>query len=447
MEMKNIIYEYLSEIDKTYLFIELNFCSQIRNLYLKYNTPTNENVKYYLNFTNKDICLDDICRETNALEFFLIEEKFNALLNKFKNENINFTFIDDTHKKIIISLIEKTIYQPEEIIIHLSNKSFEKKYKIENYEIIITSNITLKDILSIAIDISRFPFIIPPSIDAIINLNLENDIHGLTYAQKRNFFQRIILGRKPSEGLRFLDNCNILKFFIPELTNGKNLSQNRFHAYDIFNHSLFALDGVFKNDIHIRWASLLHDIGKVPTRKILENGEATFHNHEMYSAKMVPVIMNRLGIPKNIGKRILFLVRNHMFHYTSEWSDKAVRRFIKKVNQQDLEDLITLRLADRKGSGKKDSFPKGLIFLMSHIENLKKKENDLKVVDLKIKGNDLIAMGIKPGPIMGLLLNNLLTLVKKNELLNESDNLKEKALDFIKNQNQFELVKKNNYYE
>ena len=100
--------------------------------------------------------------------------------------------------------------------------------------------------------------------------------------------------------------------------------------------------------------------------------------------------MSYFGLNRDFGLPIKFLVRNHMFHYTDEWTDKAIRRFIRRVNHDQLKDLIQLRLADRKGSGKKTSFPKALQKLINHIDEVETKENSFKVSDIKINGNDLI---------------------------------------------------------
>lgn len=242
--------------------------------------------------------------------------------------------------------------------------------------------------------------------------------------ERLGFFMNLILsGRKPSRGLKLLDRWSILSLVIPELTSGRDLSQNRFHAYDIYEHLLRSCDAVESSNLKVRWAALLHDVGKVPTRKEKENGEASFHNHEMHSARMTVNIMKRFGLNRDFGLPIKFLVRNHMFHYTDEWTDKAIRRFIKKVNHDQLKDLIQLRLADRKGSGKKTSFPKALQKLINHIDEVETKENSFKISDMVIDGNDLIQLGMPPGRAMGDLLKEMHKSILDNNLRNEPEDL------------------------
>ena len=243
----------------------------------------------------------------------------------------------------------------------------------------------------------------------------------------RKCFQKIVCGARPSTGFIVLDELGALDWFLPDLAKGKGLTQNRYHKHDIFHHLIYACDAVEEPVLKLRLAALLHDIGKSDTRKEQPGGGATFHNHEVVGARITERIMRRFGFDSNLGKRVRFLVRNHMFHYTSEWSDRAVRRFMQKVSPSQLEDLIALRLADRKGSGKRQALPRAIKDLIRHIEEIKRQESELKVRDLKIGGNDLMELGMKPGPEMGDLLKSLLDRVKAGEMPNEREALLEAA--------------------
>lgn len=239
----------------------------------------------------------------------------------------------------------------------------------------------------------------------------------------RKQFRRILLGARPSRGFLCLDAAGALDWFLPELAAGRGLSQNRYHKYDIFYHSIYACDGVKEPDLVLRMAALFHDLGKVDTRKVGAGGEASFHNHEMVSSRHTANITRRFGFDPAVAKRVRFLVRNHMFHYTSEWTDKAVRRFIRRVKPDLLDDLIRLRLADREGSGKRTELPRAIKELMRHIEEVRREEAELRVRDLALTGHDLKAMGVEPGPIMGRILNLLLEQVRAEEVPNEHEAL------------------------
>jgi len=304
----------------------------------------------------------------------------------------------------------------------VSSKNFDylPSVSLDRMQCIVDEKYTLVDILNIARILSWFPDVFVDDISELTNTGLFEE---LPYYIRRFFFEQILTGRKPSAGLIYLHKRGVLKEILPELTAGENLSQNRFHKYDIFEHLIRSCDGVFNGDFIIRASALFHDIGKVPTRRVKENGEATFYNHEIISAKMVVAIMKRFGIPREVGTKIKFFVRNHMFHYTDEWSDKAIRRFLKKVSQEDFEKLVLLRMADRRGSGKKNALPQGFEKLVHHINNVLARELEPKVTDLDINGNDIILMGASQGPLIGQILKELLNKVNNGELINEKEHL------------------------
>lgn len=279
-------------------------------------------------------------------------------------------------------------------------------------------DLTLKDALLLCRLVARFPQL---TVEASMAPADKTDLDALSQSFRRTIFRGIIMGRRPSAGLRLLDRFGLLEYFLPEVTAGRGLTQNRFHAHDIFEHLLRSVDGAMDLNEPVRWSALLHDIGKVPTRVETDTGEATFHNHEMYSARMVVPIMKRLAVPITVGQKVKFLVRNHMFHYTDEWSDKAVRRFVKKVPLEELQDLISLRLADRKGSGKKTAFPKALQKLIDHIDEIIAKEQEFKIKDLAVNGHTLMEMGIPASRQMGDILKYLHAEVAAGRAANETE--------------------------
>ncbi|MFZ5630527.1 MAG: HD domain-containing protein [Spirochaetota bacterium] len=279
-------------------------------------------------------------------------------------------------------------------------------------------DLSLKDALLLVRLAARYPQL---TVTASIARPEKAELDALSQSFRRTIFRGIIMGRRPSAGLRLLDRFGLLEYFLPEVTAGRGLTQNRFHAHDIFEHLLRSVDGAMDLNEPVRWSALLHDIGKVPTRVETDTGEATFHNHEMYSARMVVPIMKRLAVPITVGQKVKFLVRNHMFHYTDEWSDKAVRRFVKKVPLEELQDLISLRLADRKGSGKKTAFPKALQKLIDHIDEIIAKEKEFKIKDLAVNGHTLMEMGIPASRQMGDILKFLHAEVAAGRAANESE--------------------------
>jgi len=313
--------------------------------------------------------------------------------------------------------------------IHRNISRGERKFEFTQNQIIIHYDPDLEDLLEIAGLLSYYP-----------SITLKNDIpsahnygkfEAIEFKYRRYYIEKILKGRLPSKGFRFLDQMKVLPAILPEVTDGKGLSQNRFHQYDIYDHLIESCDGVVFPDFVLRFSALLHDIGKVPTRQLKDNGEASFYNHEVVSSKMVVAIMKRFGIPKEVGLRIRFFVRNHMFHYTDEWTDKAIRRFLRTVSTEDLKNLIILRMADRMGSGKKNPFPKKLLSLIRHVEKVIEEDQRFKVSNLAFSGKDLLTMGLTEGPQIGVILRQLMAEVVENGLPNEFDILKEKAQKLI----------------
>ena len=126
------------------------------------------------------------------------------------------------------------------------------------------------------------------------------------------------------------------------------------------------------------------------------------------------------------------LILNHMFHYTDEWTDGAVRRFIRKVGLDKIDSLFTLRMADRKGNGARKGLPAPIERLKRRIEHVIEQENAFTVRDLDINGTILMdEFGLKPGPLIGTILNELLELVLDNPELNIRETLLSRARDII----------------
>lgn len=240
----------------------------------------------------------------------------------------------------------------------------------------------------------------------------------------REEIMKMMLSEKPSIALEYMRETGLMKLCLPELLEGYGLSQNKYHKYDIYYHGIYSCDGGDPQNPLIRFAALLHDIGKVPTRRSSVDGNNTFYNHEIVGARMVKRIMKRLKFSNEDISKAINLVENHMFHYTDDWSDGAVRRFMRKVGVENLDDLIKLRMADRKGNGTKEGFPHAIRVLQRRIAKIIEEENAITVKDLAVNGNDVMKhFNIKPGPVIGIVLNELLERVLDDPEFNERENL------------------------
>lgn len=265
------------------------------------------------------------------------------------------------------------------------------------------------------------------------------DIAKLVSAERiRDELLKLLEADVPSDGFDCMRRSGLLDIVLPELASTYDMEQNKYHLHDIYHHCVYSCDAAPKQDPIMRLSALLHDIGKSPSRRLSDSGEFTFYNHEVIGSKTAKKIMKRLKFSNEQIERVANLVSNHMFHYTDEWTDGAVRRFMRKVGMDNLSDLFTLRIADRVGNGARSGLPAPITILKERIQKVIDEENAITVKDLKINGHDIMnAFDIKPGPAIGIILNELLELVLDDPAANEFENLmthakrifKEKIID------------------
>ena len=239
---------------------------------------------------------------------------------------------------------------------------------------------------------------------------------------------KIIMTEKAFQGIEFLRETNLLKYIIPELLEGYKIGQNKHHIYDIYDHSLKSLDYSAKKNfnLYVRIASLLHDIGK-PKTKEGEGKDSTFYNHEIVGAKITAQILNRLRFSKRDIEKIVKLVRYHLFYYNvDEVTESSVRRLLRRVGKENIDELIQIRMADRIGSG----CPKALPYKLRHFQYVidKVSQDPIDVKKLKINGSRIMEiLKIEPGPKIGRIFNVLLTEILDNPEKNKKKHLEDKV--------------------
>ena len=241
----------------------------------------------------------------------------------------------------------------------------------------------------------------------------------------REEWLRTLSAERPSLGFEVMRRTGILGVTYPELVEQHGCAQNRYHAYDVWTHSLHCMDACSRGPVH-RLAGLLHDLGKPRTRELSEKTQDyTFYNHEQVGAGMAEVWLRRYRFSNDQCERVVHLVRNHLVCYTDEWSDGAVRRFVRRVGTGNIDDLLELARADALGKGRPVEDELGALErLRERIARAAEQGAALGVRDLVIDGGDVMRrLACSPGPIIGRVLEALLQRVLDAPELNERETL------------------------
>ncbi len=250
------------------------------------------------------------------------------------------------------------------------------------------------------------------------------------------FMKTLLRSPKPSVGIDLMRRAGLLQLFMPELLEGLGVEQKMFHSDDVYWHNLRTCDSAHDS---VKLAGLLHDIAKPRT----DMGNGHFYGHDMMGAEMAEAILKRMKFPQAEVKRTILLIKNHMFYYPHmeeamteeqknnielhQWSDSAVRRFIQRVGIDNIDELFKLRLADAQANPKTAFKPEEITLLQQRISAVLQQDMAFKVTDLKINGEDLVAIGIERGPQVGKILKELLDMVLEDPMLNTKEKLIENA--------------------
>ncbi len=226
-------------------------------------------------------------------------------------------------------------------------------------------------------------------------------------------YAKIMESERPSVAWRLMRETGLLPVVAPELDVED----------DLFEHLLATCDCVPAGNAPLRWAALLHDVGKPECARIVD-GRMTFHDHDRVSARRAEEFLDRYRFSKAERERIVHLVRNHMFGYSPEWSDAAVRRFLHRLGRDAVEDVIALRIADACGKGATLRMTENLRSLKNRVDEVLGQGQPLTVSDLAITGTDLMTeIGLSPGPRIGILLHQLLETCLDDPTQNERGRL------------------------
>ena len=268
---------------------------------------------------------------------------------------------------------------------------------------------------------------------------IKNNSHSIIHVSAERIKEelwRLINGQNPIKGLEAMRVTGLMDEILPELSAAVGFEQGGMHRETLYEHLLLALDSARKHGypMEVKLASLFHDIGKVPTREKGDGREYTFYRHDTVSAEMTDKIFRRLKTSNEERERTVHLIRNHMFAYTPDWSDSAVRRFINRIGVDEINNLFYLRICDGESTVGHSFSPAMILALSERINAELDKNNALSMKDLRINGKRLTEIGIKPGPEMGRILQNLLDEVIDDPSRNTEDYLEKEALRISQSQ-------------
>ena len=237
---------------------------------------------------------------------------------------------------------------------------------------------------------------------------------------------RFLLLAKAEDLLTF---APILAAVIPELEQTLGFDQHSpHHAYDVFTHIAYVTASV-PAEPALRWAALLHDVGKPATFTTDETGRGHFYAHAQVSAEMADTILLRLKAPTQLREEVVLLVSQHMTKLEPE--KHLLRRRLSRLGSDRIERLLQLQEADMgsKGTGKQDQL---LQFsqIRALLGEIQAESTCLHLKDLAVNGNDLMALGLA-GRQIGETLNGLLEQVLDDVLPNDRSTL----LDAVRNRN------------
>ncbi|MEV4159071.1 CCA tRNA nucleotidyltransferase [Nonomuraea dietziae] len=266
---------------------------------------------------------------------------------------------------------------------------------------------------------SQLGFTVAPEAIAAMTAMAER-IEIVSAERIRDELDKLLCGAHPREGLRLLVDTGLAAHVLPELPKLRLEIDEHHRHKDVYEHTLIVLEQAIaqeedgKPDRILRWASLMHDVGKPKTRRHEEGGRVSFHHHEVVGAQMTKKRMSELKFPKDVVSDVARLVELHLrFHGygTGEWTDSAVRRYVRDAGPL-LDRLHKLTRADctTRNKRKAQALSRTYDQLEERISRLADEE-ELAKIRPELDGNEIQRiLGVGPGPVIGKAYKFLLEL-------------------------------------
>ncbi|MBU6490912.1 HD domain-containing protein [Patescibacteria group bacterium] len=250
----------------------------------------------------------------------------------------------------------------------------------------------------------------------------------------RDEFVRILNSNQPMNAIVLAQQLGILKFISDDLTRGIGIAQNQAHSYDVFGHLMRTMQHAADKgwNFDVRLAGLFHDVSKPETRRWSdEKNDWTFHGHEVVGSRVTKKALEDLRFSRETIDKVVKLVRWHMFFSDPDQITlSAVRRMITNVGEENIFDLLNLRICDRIGTGRPKEQPFRFRKYKAMVEQALR--DPISVTMLNTDGSRIMEkFHMKPGPKVGYVLNALLEEVLDDSNLNTEEYLDKKTQELL----------------
>lgn len=272
--------------------------------------------------------------------------------------------------------------------------------------------------------VATLEFDLDPATEAAIRPSLPT-FRKVSPERVREEWIKALGAARPSRAYEVMRRTGILEVTLPALLDQVGCEQNRWHAYDVWRHTMVCLDAMRGSPIE-RLGALLHDLGKPRSRAVSDRtGDYTFYNHEKIGAGMADRWLREHRFSNAEREKVVGMVRHHLICYSPDWTDAAVRRWIRRVGTDLIDPLIRLARADALAKGRPvDEELAVLEALEERVGRELEAGAALTTRDLAVNGKDVMdRLGIPPGPTIGRVLDRLLERVLEEPSLNERGSL------------------------
>ena len=258
-------------------------------------------------------------------------------------------------------------------------------------------------------------------------------IQNISSERIRDELCKILISKNPTKGIELLRDTGILEIILPDINRLVNYTPKATnHNRDVYKHTLKVIDNTYENLI-LRLSALFHDVGKLNTMTFLENGHCYFPRHSIESAIMTKSILSKLAFDNNTINSVCSIITEHLVLNISHMpTDGEIKRLINKVGPQNINLLYDLQKADINSLWDPIPYLKKVDFMYERTKYILDNNEPLTIKDLDITGTFLMSnLNLKPGKIIGEILNFLLEKILDDSSLNSENILLDLARDYL----------------